>query len=186
MVVSLLPTTVFGRPPRGRAETASMERKREDQSSLLPTKNFRPRISVNTRPSGIFLTEQLLNTYQLPHDYSPISVLSITHFLKNSTVRPNVQAVSAGVRRPPSTAAQASVLFMGHLTAHTVRKPRADRKREVAIFDKKPRNLFIWEVPYVLHRIRPGMEPAVFHALYDHNAGTAPRGDHPDRCCQAE
>ena len=27
-------------PTRGRAETASMERKREDQSSLLPMKNF--------------------------------------------------------------------------------------------------------------------------------------------------
>lgn len=44
-------------PSRGRAETASTERKRDDQSSLLPTKNFHPRISVNTRPSGIFLTE---------------------------------------------------------------------------------------------------------------------------------
>lgn len=33
------------------------ERKKDDQSSLLPTKNFHPRISVNTRPSGIFLTE---------------------------------------------------------------------------------------------------------------------------------
>ena len=44
-------------PSRGRAETASTERKRDDQSSLLPTKNFHPRISVNTKPSGIFLTE---------------------------------------------------------------------------------------------------------------------------------
>ena len=44
-------------PTWGRAETASTERKRDDQSSLLPTKNFHPRISVNTRPSGIFLTE---------------------------------------------------------------------------------------------------------------------------------
>lgn len=121
-------------PTRGRAETASMERKIDDQSSLLPTKNFHPRVSANTRPSGIFLTEQLLNTYQLPHGYSPISVLSTTHFLKNSTVRPNVQAVSAGVRRPPSTAAQTSVLFMGHLTAHTVRKPRVDCKSEGNVF----------------------------------------------------
>ena len=39
---------------RGRAETASMERKREDQSSLLPMKDFRPRVSVDMRPSGIF------------------------------------------------------------------------------------------------------------------------------------
>ena len=41
-------------PTRERAETASMERKREDQSSLLPMKNFRPRVSVDMRPSGIF------------------------------------------------------------------------------------------------------------------------------------
>lgn len=86
------------------------------------------------RPSGIFLTEQLLNTYQLPNGYSPISVMSTTHFLKNSTVRPGVQAVSAGVCGLLPTAAQASVLFMGHLTAHTVRKPRADRKSEGNVF----------------------------------------------------
>ena len=93
----------FASPPtRGRAKIASTERKRDDQSSPLPTKNFHPRISVNTRPSGIFLTEQLLNTYQLPNGCSPISVLSITQFLQNSTVRPNVQAVSVPVRRTSS------------------------------------------------------------------------------------
>ena len=44
-------------PPRGgRAETASTERERDDQSAPLPTKNFHPRISDDTRPSGIFFT----------------------------------------------------------------------------------------------------------------------------------
>ena len=42
------------------------ERKRDDQSSLLPTKNFHPRVSDDTRPSGIFLTECLLSAYNFP------------------------------------------------------------------------------------------------------------------------
>ena len=53
------------------------------------------------------------------------------------------------------------------------------RKYDVALYKRA-------DGAYVLHRIRSGREPAVFHALYDHNAGTASWGDHPDRCCQAE
>ena len=104
-------------PTLGRKQKlSSTERKRDDQSSPLPTKNFHPRVSANTRPSDIFLTEQLLNTYQLPNGCSPISVLSTTHFLRNNTVRPGVQAVSAGVCGLLPTAAHDTVLLMGHLS----------------------------------------------------------------------
>ena len=46
------------RPPRGGEQKQRRRKGRETISPPpLPTKNFHPRISVNTRPSGIFLTE---------------------------------------------------------------------------------------------------------------------------------
>lgn len=70
-----------------------MERKRDDQSSLLPTKIFHPRISVNTRSSGIFLTECLLSAYNFPSVFNAPAV----HFTRSVHPSPPQADASAAV-----------------------------------------------------------------------------------------
>ena len=82
------------RPPRGGEQKQRRRKGRETISPPpLPTKNFHPRVSVNTRPSGIFLTERLLSAYNFPSVFNAPAV----HFTHSVHPSPPQADASAAV-----------------------------------------------------------------------------------------
>ena len=74
-----------------------MERKREDQSSLLPTKNFHPRISVNARPSGIFLWKpwfRHFNDHKDFHNEGTVHLFSLMALFSYANFRSNERVLN--------------------------------------------------------------------------------------------
>ena len=71
-----------------------------NQIFLLPTKSFHPRVSANTRPSGIFLTECLLSAYNFPSVFRAPAVY-FTHSAHPSPPQTDASASVTGASELP-------------------------------------------------------------------------------------